>query len=146
MADRLDPYRNFRFRIELQGIQVAAFANVTIPDESSDPIEYREGSDPFIRKLSGLSKVSSLTLKRGVTSSMDLYNWWRVISTQGSGVSGARKNVSIVLVDDGGSDAARWDLAGAFPSKYQAGDLDAKGNDVSIETMELAVETIKRAK
>ena len=99
-----------------------------------------------MRKLSGASKVGSITLKRGVTSSMDLYDWWRTISQLGSSVPGARKNISIILLDDGGNDAARWDLFGAWPSKYEAGELDAKGNDVTIETLEVAVETIKRAR
>ncbi|WP_437901135.1 phage tail protein [Sorangium sp. So ce124] len=144
MAERTDPYRNYRFRVEIASIQVAAFASATIPDESSDQIEYREGTDPFTRKLSGYPKVGSLTLKRGITTSMELYEWWQIIRQTGTGVPNARRNISIILVDDAGNDAARWDLVGAWPSKYQAGDLDGKGNDVLIETFEVAVETIKR--
>jgi len=145
MAERTDPYRNFRFRVEIASIQVAAFANATIPEESTDQIEYREGIDPFMRKLSGYPKVGSLTLKRGITTSMELYEWWQTIRQTGTGAPNARRNISIILLDDAGNDAARWDLAGAWPSKYEAGDLDAKGNDVIIETLEVAVETIKRS-
>ncbi|MBX5483938.1 MAG: phage tail protein [Myxococcaceae bacterium] len=142
---RTDPFKNFRFRIEIQGIQVAAFANATLPDESIEAIDYREGTDPFTRKLSGQSKVGTLSLKRGISQSMDLYDWFKQVSQVGAGSPGGRKNVSVILVDDSGADAARWDISGAFPTKYQPGDLDAKGNDVLIETVELAVETIKRS-
>jgi phage tail-like protein len=145
MADRVDPYKNFRFRVEIQGIQVAAFANATIPDESMDAIDYREGTDPYTRKLSGLPKVGTLSLKRGISGSLDLYNWWRTGSQLGAGGPGVRKNVSIILLDDAGNDAARWDVFNAWLTKYEAGDLDAKGSDVLIESLDLALETVKRS-
>ncbi|RKG72382.1 phage tail protein [Corallococcus exercitus] len=145
-TERTDPYKNFRFRIEIQGILVAAFSNATIPDESMDAVDYREGTDPYTRKLSGMPKVGTLTLKRGISSSQELYEWWRLVSALGAGAPGGRKNVSVIVVDDAGNDALRWDLANVWPTKYQAGDLDAKSSDVLIETMELALETIKRAR
>lgn len=145
-TERTDPYKNFRFRVEIQGIQVAAFSNATIPDETMDAIDYREGIDPYTRKLSGMPKVGTLSLKRGISSSMEMYEWFRLVSSLGAGVPGGRKNVSLIVVDEGGNDAARWDLAGVWPTKYQAGDLDAKGSDVLIETLELALETIKRSR
>ncbi len=145
MAERTDPYRNYRFRVEIASIQVAAFASATIPDESSDPIEYREGTDPFTRKLSGYSKVGSPhSQARHHDVDGSFTSGGRSSARPAPVVPNARRNISIILVDDAGNDAARWDLVGAWPSKYQAGDLDGKGNDVLIETFEVAVETIKR--
>jgi phage tail-like protein len=145
MADRVDPYKNFRFRVEIQGIQVAAFSNATIPSETMDAIDYREGTDPYVRKLSGLPKVGTVTLKRGISSTLDLYEWWRTGSQLGAGGPGVRKNVSLVLMDDAGNDAARWDIFNAWLTKYEPGDLDAKGGDVLIESIEVALESVKRS-
>ena len=56
MADRKDPYRNSRFKLEIQGIVQAGFSECTIPDATTDAVDYREGTDrPTLRKLSGLA-------------------------------------------------------------------------------------------
>ncbi len=143
VGQRKDPYRNFRFRVEIDGITQAGFSECTIGDTTTDPIEYREGTDPTtVRKLSGLTKYSNITLKWGITDSMDLYNWRKqVIDT---GADGARKNISIILVDEVGSDKARWNIIQAWPTKYDAPDFTAKGNDVAIETLEIVHEGIQR--
>lgn len=65
-AERNDPYRNFRFKVEIDGISIASFAEAKIPDSTTDSVDYREGLDsPYSRKLSGLTKYGSLTLTRG---------------------------------------------------------------------------------
>ena len=143
MADRVDPYRNFRFRVEIDGISVAAFAEVTIPDSNTDPVDYREGTDPtHVKKLSGLTKWGNVTLKKGLSSSLDLYNWKKKVESKGA--MGARKNVSIILIDEAGDDKARWNMVEAWPIKYDASDLNAKNNEVVIESIELVNEGITR--
>ena len=73
---------------------------------------------------------------------MDLYNWrQQVVDT---GAEGARKNVSIILVDEAGADKARWDVVQAWPTKYDPPDFSAKGNEVAIETLEIVHEGFKR--
>ena len=60
---RNDPVRNFRFRLEIDGIQAAAFSDVAIAETMTEPIDYREGTDPMhVRKLSGLTKFGNITL------------------------------------------------------------------------------------
>ncbi len=138
------PYRNFRFKVEIDGINIAAFAEATIADSTTDPIEYREGTDiPTVHKLSGLTKYGNVTLKKGLTDNMDLYNWRKLVVD--SGASQARKNVSITLIDEEGNDKARWNMVEAWPTKYDPSDLNAKGNEVLIETFELVHEGITRA-
>jgi len=143
VGQRKDPYRNFRFRVEIDGITQAGFSECTIGDITTDAIEYREGTDSTtVRKLSGLTKYSNITLKWGITDTMDLYNWRKqVIDT---GADGARKNISIILVDEAGSDKARWNIIQAWPTKYDPPDFTAKGNDVAIETLEIIHEGIQR--
>lgn len=143
MATRKDPIRNFRFRLEIDGIQQAGFSEVSGFDITIDPIDYREGTDPtHVRKLTGLTKYGNVTLKWGVTTSMELYNWHRQI------VDGeiVRKNITIVSVNEIGDDVNRWEIVEAWPSKYDPMDFNAKGNDVGIEMLEIANEGVKRVK
>jgi len=145
MVERNDPYRNYRFRVEIEKVQVASFAEATIPDSSTDPVEYREGTDqPHQRKLSGLNKYGNITLKKGLTDSMDLYNWRK--SVEDKGAVGARQSISLVLIDEEGNDKSRWDIENAWPTKYSPSGFSAKANEVVIETLEIVHEGIKRTK
>jgi phage tail-like protein len=140
---RQDPYRQFRFRVEIDGITQAGFSECSFADTTTDPVEYREGDEsPVFRKLSGLTKYGNITLKKGITDSMDLYKWRQQVID--SGAEGARKNISIILVDEAANDKARWDLVQAWPTKYDPPDFSAKGNEVAIETLEIVHEGFKR--
>jgi phage tail-like protein len=142
---RTDPYRNFRFRVEIDGIQTAAFAEATIPDSTTDPVEYREGTDATTpRKLSAMTKYGNISLKKGLTDSLELYEWKKKVEQKGA--SGARKNISLILVDEEGNDKARWDVVEAWPTKYDASDFNAKGNEVVIETLDVVHEGVTRVK
>ncbi|KCZ70556.1 conserved hypothetical phage tail region protein [Candidatus Methanoperedens nitroreducens] len=142
---RNDPYRNFRFRVEIDGIQTASFSEATIPDSSTDTVDYREGADPtYQRKLSGLTKYGNITLKKGLTDSMELYEWRKLVEQ--SGAIKARKNISLILIDEEGNDKSRWDIIEAWPTKYDPSDFSAKSNEVVIESLELVHEGIKRTK
>ena len=144
-AARNDPYRNFRFKVEIDGIKIASFAEATIPDTTTDSVDYREGMDlPHQRKLSGLTKYGNITLKKGLTDSMDLYNWRKLV--EDSGAIKARKSISLTLIDEEGNDKSRWDIIEAWPTKYTPSGFDAKGNAVVIESFELVHEGIKRTK
>jgi len=77
---RVDPLRNFRYRLEIDGIAQAGFSEVAIGETMTDAVDYREGTDaPNVRKLTGLTKYGNVTLKWGVTTSLDLYNWHKAI-------------------------------------------------------------------
>jgi phage tail-like protein len=140
---RKDPYRQFRFRVEIDGISQAGFSECSFADTTTDAVEYREGDEiPTARKLSGLTKFGNITLKWGITDTMEIYNWrQQIIDT---GAEGARRNMSIILIDEAGSDKARWDITRAWPTKYDPPDFSAKGNEVAIETLEIIHEGFKR--
>jgi phage tail-like protein len=143
MAARKDPYRGFRFRVEIDGITQAGFTDATIPDSTTDPVEYREGTDAVHpRKLSGQTKYGNISLKWGLTDSMDLYNWRKQVVEKGA--SSARKNLSVILVDEEGSDKARWNAMDAWPTKYDCTDPSAKGAEVLIESLDLVCEEVVR--
>lgn len=139
-GERKDPLRNFRFRLEIDNIK-AGFSEATVPDTTTDVIEYREGNEPTTpRKLPGLTKYGNLSLKWGITDSMDLYNWRKQI------IDGniQRKNIAVVLIDEAGNDKARWEFVNAWPSKYDPPDPNATGNAVAIETLEIVHEGMER--
>ena len=140
-GERKDPLRNFRFRLEIDGIQQAGFSEVTVPDTTSDVIEYREGTEiTTVRKLPGLTKYGNLSLKWGTTDSMELYNWRKQI------IDGniQRKNIAVIVVDEAGNDKARYEFVNAWPSKYDPTDLNATGNAVAIENLEIVHEGMTR--
>ena len=142
-GQRNDPYRNFRFRVEISGIQIAGFSEATIPDSTIDPVEYREGTDAtHVRKLSGLTKYGTISLKKGLTDSMDLYNWHLQVAQ--TGAINNRKSLSLILVDETGADKSRWDIVEAWPTKYSSSGFNAKNNEVVIETLELTHEGVTK--
>jgi phage tail-like protein len=140
---RNDPLRNFRFRLEIDQITQGYFSEVNIGDSTTDPIDYREGIDPtHVRKLSGLTKYGSITLKWGVTDSVELYEWHKAVLA--AGAMDNRKTVKIVVIDEAGADKASFLVSEAWPTKYDPSDLNAKGNEVFIELLELVNEGIER--
>ena len=141
-GQRVDPYGNFNFLVEIDGITRAAFHEVSGFDSTIDVIEHREGGEnTTVRKLPGMTKHSNIVLKWGLADDADLYNWHR------DAVNGKvqRRNGSIVLLDRRGQEVKRWNFFNAWPSKWTGPDLTAEGNDVAIETLELAHEGLELA-
>jgi phage tail-like protein len=137
-----DPYNNFNFLVEIDGIARAAFHECSGFDSTIDVLEHREGGENTTpRKLPGQTKYSNITLKRGITDDKELYEWHR------AAIQGAleRKNGSIVLLDRAGKEVARWNFVRAWPVKWTGPSLSAEGNDVAIEQLDLAHEGIERA-
>src|SRR6266571_2698072 len=95
-GQRVDPYANFNFRVEFDGLTVAAFRECSNFDSAIDVIEHREGGDNTTpRKLPGMTKHSPISLKWGLTDDRDLYDWHRRVV----GGDIERKNGSIVLLN-----------------------------------------------
>lgn len=143
--DRNDPFRGARYAVELGSIKQAGFSEATIPDSTQDPIEYREGNEPnTVRKIPGLTKYGNITLKWGITTSTDIYEWRKKV--EDGKIKDARQNIAISLQDDEGNEAARWEFSNAWPTKYDAPDLNATGSDIAIETLEICHEGMVRTK
>jgi phage tail-like protein len=138
---RIDPYKNFRFLVEIDGIVQAGFSECSGFGSTLEVVEYREGGEPStVRKLPGKVTYPDITLKWGVTDSRELYDW-HLAAVNGQ-VS--RRNGSIILQDDAGSEKARWNFFNAWPSKYDGPDFNAKGNDVSVDTLTVSCERLLR--
>lgn len=138
----IDPYRNFNFLVEIDGIEQASFSECSGFDATTEPIEHREGGDNMTaRKLPGKTTYSDITLKWGLTDSKELWEWRKKV-IQGNV---ERKNGSIVVYDLRNSkEVARWNFIRGWPTKWEGPSFDAKGNDVAIETLTIAHEGIER--
>ena len=141
-AGRVDPYRNFNFIVEIDGIQAAAFAEASGLDSETAVIEYRTGADRVVRKLPGLTKYANVVLKRGITRDADLWNWRQAV------IDGnvERRNGSIVLLDEQRNEVVRWNFFDGWPCKWSGPALHAEGEDVAIETLEIAIERLELAR
>lgn len=142
---RQDPLRNFRYRLEIDGITQAGFSEVAIGDLSTDPIEYREGDEiTTVRKLNGLNKYGNITLKWGITDSVELAEWHQLIVDDATKLDDARRNVVIRVQSEAGEEKAAFEITKAWPCKYDPSDLNGTGNEVAIDSLELCNEGIRR--
>jgi phage tail-like protein len=137
-SPRDDPYTGFNFLVEIDGITVAAFKQVSGLGSETEVIEYRTGSDKTstVRKLPGLTRYANIVLKRGVTQDAQLWNWRKTVE---QGIAD-RRNGSIVLLDDARSPILRWHFSNGWVAKIVGPELNAEANEVAIETIEIAHE------
>lgn len=141
-GDRNDPFRSYNFLVEIDGITRAGFRECSGLDTSQDPIDYREGTDALTaRKLPGLNKYSNISLKWGITTDAELWDWRKKV------MDGTieRKNGSIVLLNDTGEEQVRWNFREGWPTKWTGPSFNATGNEVAIETLEIAHERLEKA-
>jgi phage tail-like protein len=139
---RVDPYKNFRFLVELDGIVQAGFAEASGFGSSLEVVEYREGGDAAtVKKLPGKVSYPDITLRWGITDSRELYDWH--LSAVNGNVQ--RKSGSIILLDDTAQEAMRWNFFDAWPSKWDGPDFNARGNEVAIDTLTVTCERVERA-
>jgi phage tail-like protein len=142
------PYAQFNFLVDLgtgstDGPQ-AGFQECGAIGASVDVIEYRNGNDKenSVRKLTGLARVSDVTLKRGVIGSLDLYQWLDQIRN-GDQAAAVRTVTVQLLSEDHTTVVQTWKLLRARIVKHVSGPFNAKGTDVAIEELTLAYERLE---
>ncbi len=139
---RNDPYAQYNFIVELDGVSVGGFTEVGGLDTESDIIEYREGSETAtVRKLPGLRKYANITLKRGFTQSRALWEWRKTT------IDGAteRRSGAVILLDEAREPALRWEFREGWVIKWQGPELSATANEAAIEALEIAIEDLRLA-
>ncbi len=142
VGNRVDPYLNYNFLVEIDNITKASFKDCSGLDSTTDPVEYREGGEnTTVRKLPGKTTYSDITLSRGMTDSDDLINWRQSVIDNKI----ERKNGSIVLLDATGDEKKRWNFVNAWPTKWEGPKFDGTANDVAIETLTIAHEGVSQA-
>jgi phage tail-like protein len=139
---RDDPYQQFNFLVEIDGVARGGFTEVSGLTTDTDAIDYREGADPVlnVRKLPGMRKYTNVVLKRGYTKDKTLWEWRKkIINGQTE-----RRSADIVLFDETRTEVVRWRIREAWISKWESGPFNAKTNDVALETVELVHEGLER--
>lgn len=138
--DTKTPYPLVKFYFVVEGVGArVGFTEVTGLDMQVEAIEYREGNSKEYSKIKmpGMHKFSNITLKRGsVGGDKEFYAWINTITLN----QVERRDIIIKLLNDKGDPVFTWKVNRAFPVKVQASDLKADGNEVAIETIELAHE------
>jgi phage tail-like protein len=132
------PLSKFYFEVDWGGTKVG-FQEVSGLNIEIDPIEYRQGASPNFSKIKmpGMHKFSNITLKRGTfAGDNDYFTWLQTIQLN----TVERRTVTISLLDETGAPAVTWKVKNAFPVKLNSSDLKAEGNEVAVETLEIAHE------
>lgn len=132
---RTDPYKNFNFRVEIDGVTESSFDWVELPAGEIAVVEYREGGDKdsVARRLPGRVDYSNVVLRRGVNGSLTFYDWWNSVR---NGVVDKR-SLAIVLLDEKGSEVQRWLVQGAWPVDLSWSELDGLDDDTLCEQITL---------
>ena len=136
---RNDPFKSFNFIVEIDNIARAAFSEVSGLESETAVIEYRSGQDFVTRKLPGLTRYANIVLRHGITQDRELWDWRKNI------VDGNpdRRNGSIKLLDDSLSEVLRWNFRNGWICKWQGPSLNARSNEIAIETIEIAHEGLE---
>lgn len=146
-GDRRDPLVSAYFTVEFQGVIVGSFQEVSGLGSENEVVEYKASGEKgqyVIMKVPGRLSWNNITLKRGITDAMDLWEWRRTVE-EGK-IEEARKNGSVVMYDQNGHEIARWNFTNAWPCKLTGPSADAKSNEVAIEELEIVVEGYERVK
>lgn len=132
---RNDPYMSFNFFVEIEGLIVGGFSEVSGLQVETQVHDYQEGGqNEYVHKLPGPARYpSNLILKRGLTDIETLWSWHQDV------IAGTieRKNGTVYLLDRTGVPAMWWDFKEAYPVKWSGPELKADGNAVAVETIEL---------
>jgi phage tail-like protein len=138
----LDPYRAYNFALQIEGITHGGFLEAHGLGATVEVIAHRTAvAGATLRNLPGMVSYTPLVLRYGVSADPALWQWFQNVS---SGQSD-RRNVSVIQYDnDGLSESFRWNLFDAWPSAFAAGTMNARANEVAIESLTLVYDRLDR--
>ncbi len=149
---RLDPYKNFKFRVKWDGNYVAGISKVGSLKRSTEVVEHRDGGDPStVLRSPGQTKYEAITLERGVSHDPEFEKWANKVWNFGSGLGAEvslkdfRKDFIIEMYNEAGQLALAYKVYRCWVSEFQATpELDASANAVAIQTLKLENEGWER--
>jgi phage tail-like protein len=146
--NRHDPYKQFKFRVRMEGRIVAGVTKVGALRRSTEVIEHREGGDPSTsRKSPGRTQFQPIVLERGLTHDTEFEDWankvWRL--GQETSLADFRRDIVIELINEAGQIVIAYNVHRCWPSEYVAlPDLDANATEVAFEQLILQNEGWER--
>lgn len=136
------PMPRFRFEVDFgTGLNGVSFQEVSGLDAENQIIEYRKSNSPLFstQKMPGIAKYGNITMKRGVfVNDNEFWKWLQEIKMN----TVNRRTVLIKLLDETGAVTMQWQLDNAWPTKITSTDLKSDGNEVAVDTIEIAHEQI----
>ena len=145
MPKREDPLVGYHFAVDIEGVVKGYFLECSGLGSEHEVIEKKvvdKKGRATIIKLPGRLKWDNITLRRGMTSNMEIWRWRRQVEE--GDVEAARRNGSIIMLDERQNEVARWNFERAWPIKLSGPLLNAGGNEVAIEELTLVHERIER--
>ena len=134
------PMPKFRFTVDWGTIaQNIAFQEVSGLEAETQIIEYRASKSAQVStiKMPGIAKYGNVTMKRGIfVKDNSFWNWYNQIKMN----TIKRQTVTIKLLDESGKPTMVWTLTNAWPTKITGTDLKSDGNEVAVDTIEIAHE------
>jgi phage tail-like protein len=146
MANR-DPLVGFHYAVEVQGVVTGYFTECSGIGSEHEIIEHKvvdEKGRELIQKIPGRLKWQDVTLKRGITDNMDIWDWREQV-VQGK-VDDARRNGSIVMFNQALDEVARWNFENAWPLKVSGPSVKSDSNEFGIEELVITHEGLYREK
>jgi phage tail-like protein len=152
-TERLDPYKNFKFRVMWDGKYVAGISKVGGLKRTTEVVTHRDGADPSTNlKSPGRTEYEAITLERGVTHDPEFELWAEKVWSLGAALESEvslkdfRKNITIELYNENGQKALAYEVYRCWVSEYQAlPELDANANAVAIQMLKLENEGWRRS-
>ncbi len=145
MANREDPLVAFKFALEIEGKLSGYFTNVTGIGSETEVIEQKvtgENGETMVQKIPGRHLWTEITLKRGVTTNLDIWNWRKLV-VDGK-VGDARTNCSIIALAQDNAETARWNFTNAWPSKVSGPEMNSSGANYMVEEITIVHEGLER--
>lgn len=135
------PLPKFYFSVALGDNDAVSFQEVDGLESETQPIEYRHGNSPVFYpiKMPGLGRVGNVTMRKGIfVNDSTFWDWYNEIKMN----TIARRTIVISLLDEEGNPKTTWTLNNAWPTKITGTDLKSEGNEVAVESVEIAYETL----
>ncbi len=135
------PLPKFYFSVTLGDNDAVSFQEVDGLESETQPIEYRHGNSPVFYpiKMPGLGRVGNVTMRKGIfVNDSTFWDWYNEIKMN----TIARRTIVISLLDEEGNPKTTWTLNNAWPTKITGTDLKSEGNEVAVESVEIAYETL----
>jgi phage tail-like protein len=144
IGQKKDPLVSFSFYVDIQGTVVGTFRECSGMGSETELIEAKETEKGKLRymKIPGALKWENISLKRGITDSMDIWKWRKQVE-QGD-IAGARKNGSVIMYDQTNAEVARWNFVNGWPRKVSGPTFNAQANEIGVEELEIVHEGITR--
>ncbi len=146
MPEREDPLVAFKFGLEIEGKLSGFFTSVEGIGSESEVVEHKivnpETGETIIQKIPGRMAWTDVVLKRGVTSTIDIWEWRQQIVD--GAVEEARTNCSVVAYNQANEEIARWNLESSWPSKVTGPQMDSASQDYMVEEVTIVHEGMTR--